>query len=642
MRFYSLVHHMLRLLIFLISAMLCASAVGAFDYRCIDPVVETRAIWVDAGAIPQTPEGIRQLVADYRRANINLLFPEIIARGYAIYPSKLLARDPRFANAPDVLALLIAEAHAAGIEVHPWVWVFRAGYTKDKGAILGTHPDWTELSQDGKELSPNGGYWISPVVPEARDFLAELFAELVREYDIDGLHLDYIRYESETAAPYGYSELSRTLFRRQYGVDPFEIDKYSFHRYEWQKFRERQINTFVQRIALQTRSLKPHVMLSAAVGADPKTARLHLMQNWQNWVDNKWIDFVVPMVYTNNDQNFRSLVTIERDLICGRTLLVPGISIMDRATSVERMTSQIGIARELQTAGESLFASSYFQEANATTLSAGPYARPTKLPFREPWVRSQELCDRAVQLRKEGKEDEAGFLADRSVMLANYAKYLETEIPYVLPTPPPLDIPEFVVPLPRVEIPRTSLHIRIDGKLDDAAWRSATAVKLSYTNTGAPAQVDTTAYLTWDESNLYIAFECNEPEVEKIKAKAAVRDEPTFYDDSVEIFIDPTGNRRSYFHISTNTIETRYDAKLTNPNWNGEWKTATKVENDKWTTEIAIPFSTLGASEPTIGSEWAINLARNRTTSGNLEYLTWAVPYGSFHTPDRFGTIVFR
>ncbi len=315
---------------------------------------------------------------------------------------------------------------------------------------------------------------------------------------------------------------------------------------------------------------------------------------------------------------------------------------MDRATSLERMTSQISIARELQTAGESLFASSYFQEAHAAALSTGPYIHPAKQPFREPWIRSRELCERAVQLRKEGKKDEAEFLADRSVMLANYAKYLETEIPYVHPTSPPLDIPEFVVPLPKAEIPRTSLHIRIDGKLDDAAWHSATAVKLFYTNTGAPAEVETTAYLMWDESNLYIAFECKEPEIEKIKAKATVRDEPTFYDDSVEIFIDPTGNRRSYFHLSTNTIETRYDAKTTNTSWNGEWKTAAKVENDKWTTEIAIPFSTLSTSEPNVGAEWAINLARNRTTSGNLEYLTWAVPYGSFHKPDRFGTVVFR
>jgi hypothetical protein len=44
---YPLVYRMLRLLIFLVSATLSASAVGAFDYRCIDPVVETRAIWVD-------------------------------------------------------------------------------------------------------------------------------------------------------------------------------------------------------------------------------------------------------------------------------------------------------------------------------------------------------------------------------------------------------------------------------------------------------------------------------------------------------------------------------------------------------------------------------------------------------------------
>ncbi len=611
------------------------------DYKCLDPMVETRAMWVDAGAIPKTPEGIRDLMASYRRAHINLIFPEVIARGYTVYPSKLLARDPRFTGAPDVLAIMIREAHAVGIEVHPWVWVFRAGYTKDKGAILSAHPDWAELSRDGDELSPNGGYWISPVIPQARDFLADLYAEMLANYDVDGIHLDYIRYETEEAASYGYAPLSRELFRKQYGIDPLDIGKLSFHQYEWEKFRERQINTFVQRIALLTRFLRPGAMVSAAVGANPKTARLDLMQNWPNWAANKWVDFVVPMSYSTDDPYFVSLLTAEKDAVDCFTLLIPGIGFFTQKDPGQ-MVDQIGIARDMHTSGQALFSASYFRQPQAEALVSGPYAKPADQPFREPWVKSRVLCERAVQLRNQGADARAAYYAAQADVLAGYAKYLEADIGYVPPTPPPLDIPEYVVPIPSAEVPSAQGRVRIDGKLDEPAWRTASAVRLSYTNTGAPAPVATTAYLAHDATNLYIAFECTEPEQAKIRADVGMRDGPVFQDDSVEVFIDPTGRGKDYYHLATNTIETRFDQKVTNPAWNGDWKTASKATGTGWTTEIAIPFSTLEVARPAAGAAWGINLTRNRTVTGSAEHLTWSVPYGSFHTPERFGRIVFR
>ena len=181
----------------------------------------------------------------------------------------------------------------------------------------------------------------------------------------------------------------------------------------------------------------------------------------------------------------------------------------------------------------------------------------------------------------------------------------------------------------------------IDGDLDDAAWQTAAKVELNYTNTGEPAPVKTTALLAYDDKNLYIGFECAEPDMGKIKAMVTKRDGPTFYDDSVEAFIDPTSKRADYDHLSTNTLGTRFDQKVFDATWNGNWTTATKLGVDGWTTEIAIPFAALSTSAPTPGTAWALNLTRNRTASGEIEYLTWAVPYGSFHSPDRFGSLRF-
>ncbi len=68
-----------------------AANADGLDYARTAPPVEVRAVWVDANAIPKNPDGIRKLVRTYHDANINVLFPETIARGYAIYESNLLA-----------------------------------------------------------------------------------------------------------------------------------------------------------------------------------------------------------------------------------------------------------------------------------------------------------------------------------------------------------------------------------------------------------------------------------------------------------------------------------------------------------------------------------------------------------------------
>lgn len=633
---------MLKLIICAAALMACTAASAQdVQYQCLDVPVEIRGIWIDAGAIPKTEEGIRELVRSYHRANLNVLFPEVVARGYTVYPSKLIDRDPRFAGAIDPLPIIIDEAHSLGMEVHPWVWVFRAGYTKDKGAILTRNPGWVELSKEGKELSPNGGYWISPVVPEAQDFLVNLYSELVANYDVDGLHLDYIRYEVEDRIPYGYSPQSRAKFEQQYGIDPIDIDRLSFHQIEWNKFRERHVNTLVHRTALQMRAIKPDIKVSAAVGSDPKTARLNLMQNWVHWVDNKWVDFLTPMAYSSSDQHFRGLVGLEQAAVRGRSLVAPGVGIYV-FKEPQQMVSQAGLTRELMAAGQTLFASSYFTDEHASLLMGGPYASAATLPFRDPLAKSVRLCEHAKALRNQERTDEADHILLYATTIAEYAGYMAADIPFMHPTPPPLVIPENVVPLPVVEIPVAARPVNVDGNLRDEAWRSAAMVQLAYTNQGDPAPVQTTAFITRDDANLYIGFRCVELFTGKIRAEVTERDGPVFYDDSVEVFFAPTDNRLMYYHLATNTLGARFDQKGMDPAWNGNWTAAANVGLGMWTAEIAIPFAMLEQEPPRTGSRWTLNLTRTRTVTGTSEYTTWAVPYGGFHTADRFGKAVFQ
>lgn len=616
-------------------------AKAELDYAKVSSPVELRAIWVNADAIPKTEQGIRNLVRSYHKANLNVLLPEVIARGYTVYPSKLLARDPRFAGAIDPLPIMISEAHSLGMEVHPWVWVFRAGYTKDRGGILTAHPDWVELSKYGEDLSANGGLWVSPTIPAARDFLANLFCELVRKYDVDGLHLDYIRYEVQSPTPYGYSKCARDTFKMLYGTDPVDIDRLSYNQIYWNMFRERQVNTFVQRISRQTRAIKPNLVISAAVGSDITTARLNLLQNWGNWVDNRWVDFITPMAYTNNDNGFAALVSGQESVVGNKTILAPGIGLHMQQSNPDQTNRQVGIARKEKALGEALFASSYFGEPQTSALIQGAYACPASVPYRAPADKAKVLTTCAQNAKQAGDNDFASYLDSLAVCLSQYNTYKTTATPYISPSQPPIEIPENVIPLPSAQVTPAASPIKIDGALDDPAWANAARVQLAYNPNGGPAPVQTTAMLTYDDTNLYVAFDASEPMMSKLKATVVKRDGPTFYDDSVEVFVDPTDKRREYYHLSTNTLGTRFDQKVMNPGWNGEWNTASKLGANGWTTEIAIPFTALKASKPIPGTRWAINLTRNRAASGSLQYFTWAVPYGSFHSPDRLGMISF-
>lgn len=430
---------MLKALVVALVMISCTAGVADVDYCTVDPVVEARGIWIDAGAIPKTARGIKEMVRSYARAHYNVLLPETICRGYAIYPSSCIERDPRFAGAIDPLPVMISEAHRLGIEVHPWVWVFRVGYTKDKGAILRSHPDWAELGADGKDLSPNGGYWLSPAVPAAKNFLASLFAELVSKYNVDGLHLDYIRYETEEKGSYGYSQTSREQFTREYGVDPINVKPGTVDQLFWNKFRERQVNTFVQRIALQTRAIRPRAIVSAAVAPYPPDARLQLMQNWPNWVANKWVDYVTPMSYSTDDGYFGRLIFRQKEAVGDETVLAEGLGIMVHKDTAQTIR-QIGESRRRGALGQVTFAASYVKNDLLNALACGPYSHPALLPFRGQASANQKLILCSVVAQGHGVGELADYYNSTISRLNDYYTYRATPIPYIPPTAPSIAI----------------------------------------------------------------------------------------------------------------------------------------------------------------------------------------------------------
>lgn len=183
----------------------------------------------------------------------------------------------------------------------------------------------------------------------------------------------------------------------------------------------------------------------------------------------------------------------------------------------------------------------------------------------------------------------------------------------------------------------------IDGILSDVAWREAYGVtNFSLLAGQGFATEKTYAYVLYDNYNLYIAFICFESRLDLVTLKNFNRDGFIWEDDCVEVFMDTNHNHKTYFHIITNIAGIRYDeiGRLCPWAWDGDWQVAIAKYNDRWTVEIAIPFSAMNLSTPLPGEVWGFNL--NREEWRLMEMSSWAPTWFSFHEPEHFGHLIFE
>jgi uncharacterized lipoprotein YddW (UPF0748 family) len=263
---------------------------------------EYRALWVDAfhDGI-KSPAQVEKLVADARRANLNTLVVQVRKRGdaYFNWADEPRASDIVGSRGFDPLAYVIRLAHAATprIEVHAWVNAFFTG--QSSGVFLRHGDEWGNRTNDGQ----TGGF-IDPGVPEVQIYLHRVFMNLAHNYDVDGIHLDFIRYPG---ANWGYSPTAVSLYMIESGAtsppDPGDP--------RWQAWRRERVTAFVRDLHHDLQLEKPGLKLSAALicyGGGPATeadwartsAYSSVYQDWRDWIVKGYLDFGVPMNYDSD------------------------------------------------------------------------------------------------------------------------------------------------------------------------------------------------------------------------------------------------------------------------------------------------------------------------------------------------------
>jgi len=176
-----------------------------------------RAVWVQAGSI-MTPEQVDEMLARIEAGNFNAVFAEVFVYGYAYYESAVLEKHPDLAPGYDPLAYIIEQAHRRDIEVHTWLVAGPVGGGKwGPSPILSQHPDWAMVSLDGEKSN-----WLNYNRLDVRQFIGDIAVELVKNYDIDGVHFDYTRYP-HPGWKWGFDSYSADAFAWEYGFDLEEL-----------------------------------------------------------------------------------------------------------------------------------------------------------------------------------------------------------------------------------------------------------------------------------------------------------------------------------------------------------------------------------------------------------------------------------
>jgi uncharacterized lipoprotein YddW (UPF0748 family) len=242
-----------------------------------------------------------------KKAGLNALFVQVRKVGDAYYESSIEPRGDNLAPDFDPLAYMVQKGHDSGIKIHAWVNVCRIWREKTPPTsymhMVNRHPDWLNKDCNGCNRASDGMF-MDPAVPEARDYTASLIADIARRYDLDGIHLDYIRYPGKQ---WGYSNTALARYKTETGASakPKPEDQ------KWLCWRMDQVTDLLKAIRTHVHEVKPNMVISAATVAwgdcqpdfiDNLACKL-TCQNWRSWLNDGLIDANVPMNYRDESSS---------------------------------------------------------------------------------------------------------------------------------------------------------------------------------------------------------------------------------------------------------------------------------------------------------------------------------------------------
>lgn len=316
----------------------------------ISTPAEVRALWVVRNTLT-SPEKIRTMVERATANNFNTLIVQVRGRGDAYYRSRQEPRALELKDQPatfDPLAVTLTEARRRGLKVHAWVNTSLLAnldaLPTDPQHVYNKHPEWLAVPRavatELYRMSPRDagykerivewskanraeleGIYTGPANPKVREHIYKIWMDVLKNYDVDGIHFDYVRLASPD---FDYSRTSldkfrqwlepklsvteRRKLRQDLKANPLAAaDGYAN---EFADFQRGQITILVERIYRGVKQRKPQVIVSAAVFANDENAYTRRFQDWKRWLSMGILDVVCPMAYSTDTAIFKKQIEI--------------------------------------------------------------------------------------------------------------------------------------------------------------------------------------------------------------------------------------------------------------------------------------------------------------------------------------------
>ncbi len=333
-----------------------------FAFLCISMHAqkhEVRAVWLTTIGGIDWPYAKTETAQKYemtsildqlKKANINTVLIQTRVRASTIYPSLIEPFDMCLTGTHgrypgyDPLQFIVEECHKRGMECHAWMVTIPVGKTNETR--------FKEFKRRNPRLAKSIGQdgFMDPERPETGDYLANICAEVTRRYDIDGIHLDYIRYP--------------------------ETWKIRIPRYQARE----NITNIVRKIHKAVKSLKPWVKLSCSpIGKYGDLSRYKsggwnaynaVCQDAQGWLREGLMDQLYPMMYFR-DNNFFPFALDWQERSYGRTI-VSGLGIYFLSPREGNWTLD-DVKREMHFVRENGIGHCYFRSKFLTDNTRGIY-----------------------------------------------------------------------------------------------------------------------------------------------------------------------------------------------------------------------------------------------------------------------------
>lgn len=323
---------------------------------------ETRAVWVSTNFRLDWPpptfdqekqkQTLVKIFDDIKFKNLNTVFFQVRSNGTVLFNSSFEPMSPHLTGKVggkpnyDPLKFAIEQAHEHGLEIHAWINVVRCfsgtetATFQDPYHIAQKKPEWiVEDIRDGAK-----SFWLDPGLPEVREYLTELILEVAKNYDVDGIHLDFIRYPGKE-------------FDDEFS---FGIYGNGLTRDEW---RRKNITSLVESIYKKIKIHNKYIKLGAApIGVYKNLSGMYgwesfneIYQDTREWLKKGIIDYVAPQIYWSFDENTR-FDLLAKDWIdnsFGRSIILGIGAYKDNVIS--QLENMIDFSRKINSDGIAFF-----------------------------------------------------------------------------------------------------------------------------------------------------------------------------------------------------------------------------------------------------------------------------------------------